>query len=74
MANLDPTQRTLLAETNFKVAELLCKELGIKLSDLMTIYKSEAGFILAAIQSIIISADLKNEADLNALENQSPEC
>jgi hypothetical protein len=55
MADLTATQKNLLAETNFKVAQLLCKELGLNLGDLMTKYKSEAGFIVAAIQSIIVN-------------------
>lgn len=55
MPELNTTQKTLLAETNFKVAQLLCKELGVRLDELMTTYKSEASFILASIQSIIVS-------------------
>lgn len=65
-----------LADTNMKVVECICKELGINLADMITKHKTEASFIVAAIKSIILRIereDCKNEADLNALENQSPE-
>lgn len=70
---LTADQKDLLAKVNYKVVELICKELGMKVIDMIVLYNREAGFIVAALQSIIVQNDLKNESDLNALENQSPE-
>lgn len=55
MPELSTAEKDLLADTNFKVAQLLCKQLGVRLDELMTTYKSEASFVLASIQSIIIN-------------------
>jgi DNA modification methylase len=65
-----------IADTNMKAIEAICKELGMNLVDIITKHKTEAGFIAAAIKSIVMKEaeeDMKNESDLNALENQSPE-
>lgn len=65
-----------IADINLKVIETICKDLGINLVDMITKHKNEAGFIAAAIKSMVLKIeqeDCKNESELNALENQSPE-